>query len=220
MPSDIAQAEHVLNNLRQKREVAVAHGVALGEERTQLAFGAHALGDTKARHRLDAINRESALADSELRSIDAAIAEAATRVGRARQAEAQKVTAAKAEEARRLAAELAEVFPYLDSKLAEAANALVAIEKGFAQLRALGIGPSDAQVRLNVTRALETWAQRGLSRSWFDHLRDGFKYLAPHERQTFSQYGRAIEASLQRAIGQREPPAPQPPKPTKEERAA
>jgi hypothetical protein len=94
-----------------------------------------------------------------------------------------------------------------------------AIEKGFAQLRALGIGPSDAQVRLNITRALETWAHR-LPRSWHDHLRDGLKFLAPHERQTFSQYGRAVELSLQRAIGQQDLPVSPPPKPTKEERAA
>jgi len=217
--NDINQAEKILCELQGKREAAVAHGHSLGEERTQLAFGAHALGDTKARKRLDEINRESALHDAELRSLDCAIAEATTRVNRAQQAEVSKAAAAKADEARKLTAELAEVFPYVDRKLAEAANGLIAIEKGFAQLRALGIGPGDVQVRLNVTRALETWAQRGLSRSWFDHLRDGFKYLAPHERRTFSEYWRAVEASLQNAIGQREPSVPQPPKP-KEERAA
>jgi hypothetical protein len=61
MPSDIEQAEKILTELRGKREAAVAHGHSLGEERTQLAFGAHALGDTKARKRLDEINRETAL---------------------------------------------------------------------------------------------------------------------------------------------------------------
>jgi hypothetical protein len=55
----------------------------LSEERTRLAFGVHALGDAKARRRLDEINRETALQDSELRSIDAAIAEATARVNRA-----------------------------------------------------------------------------------------------------------------------------------------
>jgi hypothetical protein len=213
MPSNIGQAEKILTELRGKREAAVAHGHSLGEERTQLAFGAHALGDTKARKRLEEINRESALGDSELRSIDCAIAEATERVRLAEAAEVAAVNRQQAEEARKLAAELGECFPYIDKHLAAAADGLIAIEKGFGQLRALGIGPTDTQVRLNVTRALETWAQRGLSRSWFDHLRDGFKYLAPGERQTFGQYGRAVEASLQRAIGQREPPAPQPPKP-------
>src|SRR4029077_20015660 len=98
---------------------------------------------------------------SEVDSIDAAIKAAGEKCAAAEQAEARKVAAAKAEELRKLTAELAEVFPYVDRKLAEAANGLIAIEKGFAQLRALGIGPADVQVRLNVTRALETWAQRG-----------------------------------------------------------
>jgi hypothetical protein len=44
--NDIDRATHTLNNLLQKREALVAHGHSLGEERTQLAFGAHALGDT------------------------------------------------------------------------------------------------------------------------------------------------------------------------------
>src|SRR5258708_21824503 len=89
MMSDIERAEKTLRDLRAKREAAVAHGVALGEERTQLAFTAHALGDSKSRKRLDEINRESALHDSELRSLDAAISEAAARVERAHQAEQQ-----------------------------------------------------------------------------------------------------------------------------------
>jgi len=218
MPSDIERAEHVLNNLRQKREVLVARGVELGEQRLQVSFAAHADNDAKARRRLDEINREDALHGSELRSLDAAIAEASVRVSRAQAAEAQKVARERAAEARKLTAELAEVFPYVDRKLAEAADGLIAIEKGFAQLRALGIGPTDAQVRLNVTRALETWAHR-LPRSWHEHLRDGLKFLAPRERQAFSEYWRAVEASLQNAIGQREPPARPPPNPTKERAA-
>jgi hypothetical protein len=220
--NEVEQAEQVLNSLRVTRDAVVASCAELGEERTRLAFGVHALGDTKARRRLDEINRETALQDSELRSIDAAIAEAGERVRLARAAEVAAVNRQQAEAARKLAAELAEVFPYLDHKLAEAANALLALEKGFAQLRALGVGPSDALVRLNITRGLETWAHR-LPRSWHEHVRDGLKFLAPHERQTFSQYGRAVEASLQKAIG-REPPVPRPqpppPKSTTEEKAA
>jgi hypothetical protein len=217
--NEVEQAEQVLNSLRVKRHAVVARGAELGEERTKLAFGVHALGDAKARRRLDEINRADALRDAELKSLDCAIAEATERVRLARAAEVAAVNRQQAEEARKLAAELAEVFPYLDHKLAEAATALLALEKGFAQLRALGIGPSDTQVRLNVTRGLEAWAHR-LPRSWHEHLRDGLKFLAPHERQTFSQYGRAVEVSLRNAIGQREPPVPQPPKPTKEKKAA
>jgi hypothetical protein len=200
MPSNVEQAEHVLNNLRQKREVLVARGVELADERASIALAAHT-GDSKASKRLLEINAALAVRTSEVESIDAAIKAAGEKCAAAEQAEARKVAAAKTEEARKLVAELSECFPYADRKLAEAATALLAIEKGFAQLRALGIGPTDAQVRLGVMRALETWAQQ-LPRSWHDQLRDGLKFLAPHERRDFSTYWKAVEASLQNAIKQ------------------
>src|SRR5207302_628746 len=77
--NDIEQAEKTLVALRSKRDALVAHGVALGEERTQLAFGAHT-GDDKARKQLDAVNREAALNDAEQRSLGCAIAEAENRL--------------------------------------------------------------------------------------------------------------------------------------------
>ena len=58
-------AEHTLANLQQKREALAARGHRLGEERAKLAFAAHAEADAKARKRLDEINRESALHDSD-----------------------------------------------------------------------------------------------------------------------------------------------------------
>jgi hypothetical protein len=88
MPSDIEHAERIVNELRAKRDALVAHGVELGERRVTLAFAAHT-GDAAARKQLDAINRESALHDSELRSLDAAVSEAGARVKQAQAAEAQ-----------------------------------------------------------------------------------------------------------------------------------
>src|SRR5258708_13720243 len=96
--SDIERAEKILHDLRAKREAAVAHGHSLGEERTQLAFGAHT-GDAAARKKLDTINREAALHDSELRSLDCAIAEATARVERARQAEERAAARQRPEDA-------------------------------------------------------------------------------------------------------------------------
>jgi hypothetical protein len=219
MASDIEQAEKTITDLEAKLARVKARSTEIATERDAISFAVHTDGDHKARAKLDKLNEEGYRQSGEIASIEAALKTAHQRVADRRTAETRKAAAAKAEEARKLAAELGDCFPYLDKHLAEAANALVAIEKGFAQLRALDIGPTDAQVRINVTRCIETWAHR-LPRSWHEHLRDGLKFLAPHERRTFSEYGRAIEASLQNAIGQREPPAPQPPKPTKEKRAA
>jgi hypothetical protein len=86
--NDTEQANHVLNNLRQKRDALVARGIELAEERQHVAYGAHT-GDAAARKKLDTINREAALHDSELRSLDAAIAEAGKRVEAQRASEEQ-----------------------------------------------------------------------------------------------------------------------------------
>jgi hypothetical protein len=215
MPSDIEQAEHVLNNLRQKRVAAGVRGHGLGEESTKLAFAAHT-GDKAARQKLDKVNAEVALFESELRSLDSAIAEGTARVEAARQAEAQAADRQRAAEARKLVKELGEVFPYLDRKLEEAGNALIAINDGIAKLHELGIKhPDDRQLRLGVATILQSWAHR-LPRSWHDHLRDGFEFLAPGRRQTAVGYWKAIEPSLQNTIRQATGEAEQPNK----ERAA
>jgi hypothetical protein len=202
MPNEVEQATSTLTALRQKREQTVAHGHELGEERGKLAFAAHT-GDAAARKKLDTVNREAALHDSELRSLDAAIAEASARVERARQAEAQAADRQKAKEARKLVRELAECFAYVDKHLAAAADGLIAVERGFAQLRERGLThPTDIQARLGVVTCIHSWAMR-LPRNWHSELRDGLRFLAPHERKTFTAYWQAIEAMLQNSIRQR-----------------
>jgi hypothetical protein len=215
--SDVAKAEHVLSGLRQKRDAVVAHGVELGDERGKISFAAHT-GDKAARQKLDKLNAESALHDSELRSLDAAIAEAAARVQQARQAEAQAADRQKAAEAEKLSRELEAAFAYVDKHLAEAAKGLLAIEMGFKQLHAAGFSsPTDAMIRLNICAVIQSWAHR-LPRSWHDQLRDGLEFLAPGRRQSAVEYWRAIEPSLQRAIRQQlgEPQSEAPPAKQKE----
>jgi hypothetical protein len=204
MPSDIEQAEKTLTELRGKHEAAIAHGLSLGEERTQLAFGAHALGDTQARKRLDAINRESALHDAELRSLDCAIAEATTRVNRAQQAAARRVAAAKAEELRKHVDELAELPAFVDKHLAAALQGLIAFEKGVAELHnKFGVAfPTDIQTRLGMVAVLATFLQK-LPPTWFNEIAGGVRYLSPAQRKTASSYFAQVEPGLRTAIKQR-----------------
>jgi hypothetical protein len=109
----------------------------------------------------------------------------------------------RAEEAHKLVCELGECFPYLDRKLAEAANALIAINDGVAKLHQAGFAfPSDSQLRLGVAAIIQTWAHR-LPRSWHDQLRDGFEFLAPGRRQTAVEYWGQIQASIDNQINQR-----------------
>jgi len=205
---DVAMSdmEHVLNNLRQKREAIVARGRELSDERSAIALDAHS-GNSRASKRLMEVNAALALHASEIEGIDAAIAEAEKRRVAAQAAEAQAADRQKAAEAQKLAHELAECFPYLDRHLTEAARALVAIHDGIAKLHAAGFAfPSDAQLRLGLTTVLQSWAH-GLPRSLHDHLRDGFEFLAPGRRQSASEYWAAISPSLNNQITQRLPEA-------------
>jgi hypothetical protein len=219
MPSDVEQAKHVLNNLRQKRDALDSVRNERDAERTKLSFAAHT-GDKAARARLDKLNAEAAIDDSERRSLDSAVSEAATRVEKAQAAEARKEARRKAAEMRKHVDELAEVFPYLDRHLEEAARAFVAIDRGFAQLRQSGVGPSDAQFRLGLTSVVEAWAMR-LPKHVHNQLRDGVRFLPPAERHTASEYWARVRASLDNQISQAAgEPLAQPPNPTKDERAA
>jgi hypothetical protein len=198
--NEVDRATHVLNNLLQKREVLVARSVDLADERASIALAAHT-GDSKASKRLLEITAALAVRASEVESIDAAIKAAGEKCAAAEQAEADKVAAAKAAELRKTKDELAEVFPYLDRHLEEAARAFVAIDRGFAQLRQSGVGPSDAQLRLGLTSVVEAWAMR-LPKHVHNQLRDGVRFLPPAERHTASEYWARVRASLDNQISQ------------------
>jgi hypothetical protein len=201
MPSDIEQAEHVLNNLRQKREVLVARGVELADERASIALAAHT-GDSKASKRLLEINAALAVRASEVESIDAAIKAAGEKCAAAEQAEARKVAAAKAEELRKHVDELSEVPRFIDEHLAAALQGFIAFEHGITELNQKGIPhPSAAQLKLGICAVIQTWAQ-GLPKHIHNELRDGMSFLAPHERKTAVQYWKQIRTSIDRQIAQ------------------
>jgi hypothetical protein len=195
-------AEHTLSNLQQKREALVARGHRLGEERGKISFAAHASDDAKARKRLDEINRESALHDSELRSLDAAIAEAAERVKTAQAAEARAVDQARAAELSAHVDELSQIPAYIEKHLTDALRGLIAFERGVAELHQKGVMfPSDIQLRLGMTAVLGTWLQQ-LPKLWWNEIAAGLRFRAPNERKSALSYWAQIEPSLRNAIAQ------------------
>jgi hypothetical protein len=204
MPSDIERAEKILRELQGKRATAVAHGVALGEERMKLAFPVYASDDAKARRRLDEINREDAIRDSELRSLDCAIAEATTRVECAQQAEVRRVGRQKAEALRKHVDELAAVSAFIDEHLARALQGLLAYDRGVAELHnKFGVAfPTDVQTRLGMVAVLATFLQK-LPSTWFNEIAGGVRYFSPAQRKTASSYFAQVEAGLRTAIKQR-----------------
>jgi hypothetical protein len=202
--TEIEHAEKTLADLRAKREAIVARGRELSDERSAIALDAHT-GNAKSSKRLMEINAALALHVSEIEGIDAALKSADEKLSAAQAAEAQAVQAAKAAECARVVDELAPVFSYVDKHFKAVVDGLLAIEMGFAQLREHGVAhPTDVQVRLGVVTCIHTWAMQ-MPKNWHSELRDGMRFLAPHERRDFSSYWRAIEPSINNQITQTEP---------------
>jgi hypothetical protein len=199
MTDDVEKAEHVLNNLRAKRDALVAHGIELGEERAKISFAAHT-GDKGARQRLDKLNAEAALHESELRSLDAAIAEAGARVQQARTAEAAEKDKAAALGLRTTVKEIGDAMRYADSHLGKAIDALNAVNDALDRIHASGSDfPTNMQFAANAERALKTMLMR-LPRVWW---RDFGQHLAPNERRTFASFWAEMEKSLENRIRHR-----------------
>jgi hypothetical protein len=171
-----------------------------GIEMQKHAYAARVLHELGAVRVLSEIGERTREHDQRLREIDAALVTAQSVLKEAQAAEVRKANQQRAAEARKLVKELGDCFPYLDRKLAEAANALIAIHDGVAQLHAAGFAfPSDNQIRINLAEVIETWAH-SLPRSLHNQLRDGVRFLPPGTRKSAAQYWTAIEATLNNSI--------------------
>jgi hypothetical protein len=203
-PTDpIAAAEQVLADLDAQRRDLAAARAADDTARSKVAYRAHALHELGAVNTLSEITGRAIARDQQLREIDCAIVEARERLSAAKLVEARAADQARAEEARKLVKELGECFPFLGRHLAEAARALIAINDGFEELRKMGFAsPTPDMVRLNICAIIQTWGQR-LPKHWHNELRDGFRFLAPHERKTAEAYWAQVQASIDNQINQR-----------------
>jgi hypothetical protein len=202
-PADpVADAQAVLTNLEVQREELVRARAADDAEMSRVSFAAHASRELSAIEALRAIGERGRERDQRLRELDCAILESRSRLAAAQAAEVAAVNRQRAAEARELVRELGECFPYVDKHLEAAANGLIAINDGIQKLHELGFAsPTDNQARLNICAIIETWAMR-LPKHFHNQLRDGVRFLAPHERKTGVQYWTAIELSLQNQIAQ------------------
>lgn len=84
----VEQAEKIIATLERKREACLRTGVELQDERTALAYSAHADSDAKAKNRLEEVHALIATHASELANLDAALRAACERVVKAREHEA------------------------------------------------------------------------------------------------------------------------------------
>jgi hypothetical protein len=186
MTSEVEQAESTLATLRQKRGQLVAHGHSLGEDAGKISYSAHT-GDQAARKRLDKLNAEITLHDSELRSLNAAIAEATARLEKTRAAEAHAESREVARELIKRAAALVVQAQSLDDANSIRVEASNAIRDELMEMRALahGLGvfvPSDEQflalgMRADMTAGMKT-----------PFAREVAEHLPPNQRRDHMSY--------------------------------
>jgi hypothetical protein len=197
MSENSTRAERIVSDLKAKREALIARGIELGEQRTKVAFAAHADGNEAARKKLDTINREAALHDSELRSLDAAIEEAGERVKQARAIEHAKAERETAAQLKAAAAELRAAGQTADDALAVLVAAGATMHAAIDKIHSLGCShPAYQQVLSLGERALVTALQQTI---WAR----AFHVLAPRERTRFSDFISQWERSLQNEIARR-----------------
>jgi hypothetical protein len=190
----VAACEQTLKQLEAKRAKLVERGAELPELRKGAAYLAHVEQNAKARTALDRINAEVAIYDSELASLDDAIAAAKNKVLIAQAFEAD---AADRQRAAR-ALELLGAFREAGSELDDAFRAIA--EKGkllgglLGQLHACGVrSPTAEQLDVLGFAAVQTAL---MATPW--HQR--FRYLGPSQRRSFGplfdQWAATAEARL------------------------
>jgi hypothetical protein len=176
----IEAAEAIIASLEDKRLHLNARAVELADERSHLAFSAHAEGDKKARSRLDAINGEIITMSSEQASIASAIEVAAERLAVARRAGNLAEDRAQAEELRIVVSRWVECGLIIDDCFTDMNTAAADMKTLLASMHNLGAKtPSHEQVRVLGALALKSALQ---TTPWAKE----FEAIAPNQRRTFA----------------------------------
>jgi hypothetical protein len=175
---DAKTTENVLGDLIAKRDAHVKRGAKLATDHGAIAYAANT-GDQAARKKLDALNHETALHQSELENLTAAIEEATKRIDAARREDAGATARANASEARKIWAEVVQ-----DLYAAHEANvaATAKVNEAYAKLRkihTLGAKFPTAQ-QFVVHGELVAYTSLMLT-PWHRE----FRHLSPHEKRTW-----------------------------------
>jgi hypothetical protein len=179
----VKEAEATIAKLEAKRAACVRQGTELQDERTSLAYSAHANNDAKATRRLEEVHAAIATHASELQSIDAALKAAAEKLAKAREHEAQKADRALAKEVKQVCSQFVARAERLDELGAEYANHAAALEELGAWLNSHGFPPTGMQRVTFFSLAIHSFLMH-LPQAW---RRTGdFRHLASNEKRNFS----------------------------------
>lgn len=198
--SEIENATQILHELQNKYREVTASGAADTAEMESVSYLAHT-GNEKASAKLEALEERANRRAHELESLTSAISVAQRKLAESQHAEAQAIDRKRAEEAREIADRIDSLFVSADKHLALAFDALKAADGRIEELHRLGFEfPTAIQVRTNALFALQTYLMQ-LPKYWWNELNHGgVRFLAPHERRTFSQLWARMAEPISRNI--------------------
>jgi uncharacterized protein YhaN len=178
--TQIEAAQNTLKELTAKLAAHEDRGVKLANDRRKISFAAIAGGNDASRKKLDALNHETALYQSELENLNSAIVEAQARLDTARDDENRK---ANREQAKNLRDELLPEFIAQCTELDRALAALVEAGNAAGQvvrrINAAGCAtPNERLFHINSALAIQSAM---ISSPW--HFE--FRHLPPGDRRTF-----------------------------------
>jgi hypothetical protein len=194
----VTAAEKVVFDLEAKRRVLIETRAADDAERRAVAFAAHSNGGSAegkaARATLDKLNVAAVRFDSELRSVDDAIAEAQDRLQQARTAEGQASARENALRIRKVNDEALADSVVLDDALHDAAMAIDNLKACWDKFSQAGVAsPHHQQLKVNVVNVLSSF----LSALPWDFQTLRFNFLPVHQRVDVERLFRTWHAAIE-----------------------
>jgi hypothetical protein len=189
----VAEASATLEALQETRARLVTRTAEIDNERRAAAYQCHVNRDPEARRELDRINQEAATHDSELRSVDDAIATAKAKLSIAKQNEAKAAAGALAKEVRKIVAEFIACAERQDELGAEFNANAAALEELGGWLDRHGFQkPQRPSLCALATHTLMT----GLPSQWRRSRLANFRVLGSNERHSFAGFVKEQAANI------------------------
>jgi DNA repair exonuclease SbcCD ATPase subunit len=202
--AQVREAERDLAELIAQHVAVTGREQRLTAERSKIAFAAHGSKNAKAKTRLSEIHRELAEIGSEVSSFTAAIDEARSRLGKAKQEVAREIEKRRCGEALSALDELLGHAHGIDSLLRQYVAEIATLDQCAQRVCAVAGRPDRSLLRVALNRSLSAalTAHRGI----FENM----PLLPPRERHPLSHWADAWAASIRATLAQRiaEPEAP------------
>jgi hypothetical protein len=198
MTNEVNTAQNTLAELEEKRARLIEHGFRLSDQRREISYDAHAIGDESARKKLAKLHGEIVQHDSEVQSIEEAIEIAKLKLAQAHGAVNAEKDRADALEQRQVLAAFADCLKEIDDALKALVDKSKLSVELLRSMRQYGWAPTDQMWDVNLRMIIQTATAQ-------TPVRSAFPPIAPHERRTAFQYltGIGSNSGLLHIIGSR-----------------